>query len=106
MPERTFGPAFRKVTRFQVMGTLQAARARALGLSADEAKSFGLNRALFYAAAKRGWSDAKALGMRRPVITEFEKDRERHEEVQRIGGEKVFGFHDPRQGYRFQFGGR
>lgn len=43
------------VGRFQVMALLQAARARALGYPLDEAKSFGLNRAIFYAAAKRGF---------------------------------------------------
>lgn len=42
------------VGRFQVMALLQAARARALGYRLDEAESFGLNRAIFYAAAKRG----------------------------------------------------
>src|SRR5258706_16187553 len=43
------------VGRFQVMALLQAARAKALGYSLDEAQSFGLNRAIFYAAAKRGF---------------------------------------------------
>lgn len=43
------------VGRFQVMAVLQAARAEALGESRDEAESFGLNRAIFYAAAKRGF---------------------------------------------------
>ncbi len=43
------------VGRFQVMATLQAARAYVLGRSLDTAKSFGLNRAIFYAAAKRGF---------------------------------------------------
>jgi len=43
------------VGRFQVMATLQAARAYALGLPLESAKSFGLNRAIFYAAAKRGF---------------------------------------------------
>jgi hypothetical protein len=43
------------VGRFQVMAMLQAARAVALGYSQDEAESFGLNRAIFYAAAKRGF---------------------------------------------------
>ena len=41
--------------RFQVMATLQAARAYVLGLPVASAKSFGLNRAIFYAAAKRGF---------------------------------------------------
>lgn len=44
-----------KVGRFQVMATLQAARASFLGLSEPQAKSWGLNRAIFYAAAKRGF---------------------------------------------------
>ena len=44
-----------KVGRFQVMATLQAARAYVLGLSIESAKSFGLNRAIFYAAAKKGF---------------------------------------------------
>src|SRR6266567_6992519 len=43
------------VGRFQVMALLQAARATALGYPLDEAESFGLNRAIFYAAAKRGF---------------------------------------------------
>ncbi len=47
-----------KVGRFQVMATLQAARAHVLGYPLDEAKSFGLSRAIFYAAAKRGFKKA------------------------------------------------
>lgn len=42
-----------RVSRFQVMAVLQAARASVLGLDLEEAKSWGLNRAMFYAAAKR-----------------------------------------------------
>lgn len=38
------------------MAMLQAARARRLGLSEESAYSWGLNRAIFYAAAKRGFS--------------------------------------------------
>jgi hypothetical protein len=41
------------------MAVLQAARAHELGLSAREAKSWGLNRAIFYAAAKRGFKGKK-----------------------------------------------
>jgi hypothetical protein len=48
-----------KVGRFQVMAVLQAARAKTLGMKVSEAKSWGLNRAIFYAAAKRGF---KSLG--------------------------------------------
>ena len=43
------------VGRFQVMAPLQAARAQALGKPREDAESFGLNRAIFYAAAKRGF---------------------------------------------------
>ena len=49
------------IGRFQVMATLQAARAYVLGYSLEEAKSFGLNRAIFYAAAKRGFKSMKGL---------------------------------------------
>lgn len=48
-----------KVGRFQVMATLQAARAKQLGLPVTLAKSWGLNRAIFYAAAKRGFKEKK-----------------------------------------------
>lgn len=48
-----------KVGRFQVMAVLQAARARELGFSETRAKSWGLNRAIFYAAAKRGFKHAR-----------------------------------------------
>lgn len=37
------------------MAILQAARARVLGLPEDSAFSWGLNRAIFYAAAKKGF---------------------------------------------------
>src|SRR5579864_5679529 len=37
------------------MATLQAARAHVLGLPFGSAASWGLNRAIFYAAAKRGF---------------------------------------------------
>jgi len=44
-----------RVTRFVVMAVLQAARAHSLGLPTDAAYSWGLNRAIFYAAAKSGF---------------------------------------------------
>jgi len=50
-----------KVGRFQVMAILQAARAMELGFSETRAKSWGLNRAIFYAAAKRGFKHATQL---------------------------------------------
>ncbi len=44
-----------KVSRFQVMAMLQAARAHTLGLDIESSYSWGLNRATFIAAAKRGF---------------------------------------------------
>ncbi|MHA1589717.1 MAG: hypothetical protein ACTSVA_03815 [Candidatus Njordarchaeales archaeon] len=43
------------IGRFQVMAVLQAARAYVLGMPLYLAKSWGLNRAIFYAAAKKGF---------------------------------------------------
>jgi hypothetical protein len=43
------------VGRFQVMAVLQAARAYTLGLPLESAYSWGLSRAIFFAAAKRGF---------------------------------------------------
>jgi hypothetical protein len=48
------------------MATLQAARARALGLPEASAKSWGLNRAIFFAAAKRGFTGAGPSETARP----------------------------------------
>src|SRR2546428_3580042 len=42
------------------MATLQAARAQIRGLPVASAKSWGLNRAIYYAAAKRGFKGGKA----------------------------------------------
>lgn len=49
------------IGRFQVMATLQAARAYVLGMPIETAKSFGLNRAIFYAAAKKGFKVKKGV---------------------------------------------
>lgn len=51
-----------RITRFTVMATLQAARARRLGLPERSAYSWGLNRAIFYAAAKRGFGGTSKTG--------------------------------------------
>ena len=47
------------IGRFQVMAMLQAARAYRLGLPLESSLSWGLNRAIFYAAAKRGFRRLK-----------------------------------------------
>lgn len=48
------------------MALLQAARAYVLGLPTELANSWGLNRAIFYAAAKRGFRRKKAPAISRP----------------------------------------
>lgn len=49
------------IGRFQVMAVLQAARAYILGLPLVSAKSWGIQRAIFYAAAKRGFVKPKGV---------------------------------------------
>ncbi|MEN3046954.1 MAG: hypothetical protein ABDH49_08290 [Candidatus Hydrothermales bacterium] len=76
------------IGRFEVMATLQAARAYFLGKSLVEAKSFGLNRAIFYAAAKRGFKVKLKNG-------EFKekggkKVKRENITVDRIGDEEAF----------------
>lgn len=58
------------VGRFQVMATLQAARAFVLGLPLELSLSWGLNRAIFYAAAKRGFRRERALRRSRAAVLE------------------------------------
>lgn len=48
--------------RFQIMSLLQAARAYTLGLPLESAYSWGLNRAIFIAAAKRGFKGGSSPG--------------------------------------------
>lgn len=76
------------VGRFQVMAVLQAARAYILGLELDSAKSWGLNRAIFYAAAKRGFKGAKPVKRSRSEV----KDKPVHEtpEAYHLGSEVAF----------------
>ncbi len=61
------------VGRFQVMATLQAARAYVLGMPVASAKSFGLQRAIFYAAAKRGFKGKGKVGPPREFIMKDQK---------------------------------
>jgi len=73
---------------FQVMATLQVARAKTLGLSITEAKSRGLNRAIFYAAAKRGFKEKRAPG--RPPEEISKKPVEKRKGVYFLGDEMAY----------------
>ena len=80
------------VGRFQVMALLQAARARVLGLSDEEAKSFGLNRAIFYAAAKKGFKggSTKRQGATMSVRTSPYRKEEKKLRMEAVGNEQAF----------------
>jgi hypothetical protein len=75
-----------RVTRFVVMAVLQAARARSLGLSEASAFSWGLNRAVFYAAAKQGFGQSSPAGAPAPEATQ----RVTTGEVFRLGQDEAF----------------
>jgi hypothetical protein len=75
-----------RVTRFVVMAVLQAARAQSLGLPHDSALSWGLNRAIFYAAAKQGFREA-------PVKPGEERGKGAEApspQMYRLGGDEAF----------------
>ncbi len=70
--------------RFQVMATLQAARAYVLGEPIDTAKSWGLNRVIFYAAAKRGFKPKP--GPLKPPKFKLELDEKEIAKIQKTFG--------------------
>ncbi|MEM1525195.1 MAG: hypothetical protein QW372_05325 [Nitrososphaerales archaeon] len=73
------------IGRFQVMAILQAARAFILGMPEESAKSWGLNRAIFYAAAKRGFKGTS------PMTAEYQRAKIGEEiDVYRLGDEIAF----------------
>jgi len=65
-----------KINRFQVMALLQAARYYILTGDLEKAKSFGLNRAIFYAWAKRY---GKFVPVERPARLKGEVMKVQHE---------------------------
>lgn len=75
------------------MATLQAARARMLGLSNESARSWGLNRAIYYAAAKRGAMTGSGRTPRRPegarAVHEFRLGDDKAYSVKK-GGKLLF----------------
>jgi hypothetical protein len=84
------------IGRFQVMATLQAARAYVLGKDLTEAKSFGLNRAIFYAAAKKGFKGEKEISpkeiiLKRKKVSEDKLQRIRESfKIETIGDEMAY----------------
>lgn len=76
------------VGRFQVMAVLQAARAHKLGMPIEMAKSWGLNRAIFYAAAKRGYIKPGAKPGKR--IPSKGKKSEKRPEMYMLGDDGAY----------------
>jgi hypothetical protein len=79
-----------KINRFTVMAILQAARAQSLGLPREAAYSWGLNRAIFYAAAKRGFksgSPTSGASAERPKESE---GGDRSRELYRLGEDEAY----------------
>lgn len=75
------------IGRFQVMAVLQAVRAFILGMPEESAKSWGLNRAIFYAAAKRGFKGTS------PITAEYRRAKTKGEDevdIYRLGDEIAF----------------
>jgi len=92
------------VGRFQIMALLQAARAHLLGLPEPSAWSFGLNRAIFYAAAKRGFKK-RATPTRVQVRRHpGEAPKELPVEPFRLGDELAYAVRLP-EGWFFVIGG-
>jgi len=60
------------------MAILQAARATELGLSNAQAKSWGLNRAIFYAAAKKGFKKTPPRSREEISSKPVEKKKDRY----------------------------
>ncbi len=82
-PQRATGGA----GRFQIMGLLQAARYYLLKGDLNRAKSFGLNRAIFYAWAKY-YGPAKRGGPR-ASISERREEAQSREIFERVGNEEA-----------------
>jgi hypothetical protein len=78
------------ISRFIVMATLQAARASVLGKDRGTAYLWGLNRAIFYAAAKRGFRSTYSYGRSGDARGEKSGRREEPENSFKLGDELAF----------------
>ena len=94
------------IGRFQVMAVLQAARAYKLGLPLNQAKSWGLNRAIFYAAAKKGYFRKKKPPARKATIQEIaKKPLEKTRGLFYLGDEAAY-YVETQKGIYFTIGGK
>ncbi|MEM3648444.1 MAG: hypothetical protein QW506_04690 [Thermoproteota archaeon] len=77
-----------RLGRFQVMALLQAARCFLLTRDIEKSKSFGLNRAIFYAWAKQRGVEAKKPAGRRGTVKPLKPVEERN--VFQLGNETAY----------------
>lgn len=97
------------VSEFYVHAVLQAARAEMLGLDTDSAKSWGLNRAIFYEAAKKGYihrgrrKGASGGGL---AMGSAQKKRQNFGQLYSLGNEKAYAVEAHDGGMRFVIGGQ
>ncbi|MCX8183752.1 MAG: hypothetical protein N3F08_04975, partial [Crenarchaeota archaeon] len=77
-----------RLGRFQVMALLQAARCFLLTRDLEKSKSFGLNRAIFYAWAKQRGVESKKPGSRREAVKLLKPIGERN--VFQLGNEVAY----------------
>jgi hypothetical protein len=85
----------RRINRFTVMAMLQAARAQSLGLPREAAYSWGLNRAIFYAAAKRGFrGGSPGTGSGGTGASSPETTHEKPEKSEKDGGRELYRLGD------------
>ena len=80
-------PSRRKLGRFQVMGLLQAVRYYLVTGNLERAKSFGLNRAIFYAWAKRR---GRVVPARPTTGTKAAVAQIEERKVEQLGDERAF----------------
>jgi hypothetical protein len=85
---RSSGEEAPRLGRFQVMALLQAARCFLLTKDIEKSKSFGLNRAIFYAWAKQRGVEAKRPPSRRGVVKPSKQAEERN--VFQLGNETAY----------------
>jgi len=86
------------------MATLQAARALILGLSESQAKGWGLNRAIFYAAAKRGFKERVPV-RKRGWMEVLQKPIRETRQVYFLGDEMAYRIKKGKRSY-FTIGGK
>jgi hypothetical protein len=90
----TAAPKRGKIGRFQVMALLQAARYFILTGEEEKAKSFGLNRAIFYAWAKRRGIAKPPPRRTAPSGHEVAKERKEGKTLVYIGNEGAYTSED------------